>query len=51
MNNEELYKKYMESYGHLDFEPGEILSVENMVASLVFTQEEAEKVFSLLSTP
>ena len=51
MTDKELVKKYIDTFSYLDFEPGEILSVEDMVSSLIFTKEEAKMVFNFLSSP
>ena len=51
MNDKQLLKIYMDAFGHLDLDPEEILSVEEMLSSCVFTKDDAERVFTLLSSP
>ena len=48
MTNKELIDKYTYVFGHLDFKSGEILSVEDMVSSCEFSEEESKRIINLL---
>jgi len=49
MDDLELLKKYWGTFGHLDFEPGEILCKDDIVGSEAFTDQEADRLVILLS--
>ena len=48
MDDHELLRKYWGTFGHLDFEPGEILSKDDIVGSGAFTDQEADRLVILL---
>jgi len=49
MDDHELLRKYWGTFGHLDFEPGEILCKDDIVGSGAFTDQEADRLVILLS--
>mgnify|MGYP001560625502 CR=1 FL=1 len=49
MDDRELLHKYWDAFGHLDFEPGEILCKDDIVGSEAFTDQEADRLIILLS--
>jgi len=49
MDDNQLLKKYWNTFGHLDFEPGEILCKDDIVGSEAFTDQEADRLVTLLS--
>jgi hypothetical protein len=49
MNDIQLVWTYWNAFGHLDFEPGEILCKDDIVGSGAFTAEEADRLVILLS--
>ena len=51
MTDQQLLQKYWNTFGHLDFAPGEILSKDDIVESQAFTKQEAERLVILLSMP
>ena len=49
MDNNQLLRAYWDAFGHLDFEPGEVLSKEDILGSEAFTEQEADRLSILLS--
>ena len=49
MDDQELLQKYWGTFGHLDFEPREILCKDDIVGSAAFTDQEADRLVILLS--
>lgn len=51
MDDQQLVYKYWNTFGHLDFEPGEILSKDDILGSEAFANEEVDRLLILLSMP
>jgi len=49
MDNNQLLRKYWNTFGHLDLEPGEILDKDDIVGSNAFTEKDADRLLILLS--
>lgn len=46
--DQELVDRYWGCFGHLDTGPGEILEADDIVGSMAFTRQEAERVVIIL---
>lgn len=49
MDNNQLLRKYWNTFGHLDLELGEILDKDDIVGSNAFTEKDADRLLILLS--
>ena len=49
MTDYQLLQEYWSAFGHLDFDDGEVLDKEDILGSELFTENEADRLVTILS--